>query len=52
MDWLSVTVEAWGTKVVSSILVLQVSLYELGPALSCVRLLEPRRKREGIESMS
>ena len=33
-----------GTKVVSDRLVLQVSLHELGPVLSSVRLLESRRK--------
>ena len=48
LDWLLIIVEAWGTKVVSAKLALQVSLYELGPVLSYIRLLESRRKGESI----
>ena len=33
-------VQAWSAKVVPARLALQVSLYELGPVLSCLRLLE------------
>ena len=49
LDWLLIVVEAWGIKIVSARLPLQVSLYEPGPILYWVKLLELRRKgREHI----
>ena len=43
LDCLLKIVESWGTKVVFARLAPQVSLYELGSVLFCVRLLESRR---------
>ena len=43
MDCLLKIIESWGTKVVFARLAPQVSLYELGSVLFCVRLLESRR---------
>ena len=39
LDWLSIIVGAWGTKLVSARSALQVSMFELGPVLSCYHLL-------------
>ena len=50
MNWLLIIEEVWGTKVVFARLAPQVSLYELGTVLFCMRLLESRgkgRKRIG-----
>ena len=45
MGWPLIIAEARGTKAMFAGLAPKASLYELGPVLFCVRLLESRAKR-------